>query len=95
MDMLLAALCGVLAITLMAAVLLPSFDDGIVGKAGLIAAGLGFGAAALQMIEGGSLTRPLLLAAAGLLTGLFAPALRPVWRRLSPRVRDGVGERHP
>jgi predicted anti-sigma-YlaC factor YlaD len=89
----LAAVCGILAVALMAAVLTPSIDDGVVGKAGLIAASLGFGAMALQMFEGVSLTRPLLLAAAGLLMGLFAPALRPVWRRLSG-ARDGVSERH-
>jgi hypothetical protein len=83
MDLLLAAFCGFLAVALMVAVLLPSFDDGIIGKTGLITASLGFGAAALQMIEGGPLARPLLLVAGGVTLALFAPALRPVWRRLS------------
>lgn len=94
MDLLLAALCGFLAVALMVAVLLPSFDDGVIGKAGLIMASLGFGASALKMLEGGDMMRPLLLVAAGVTLALFAPALRPVWRRLSG-LRDGLGERHP
>lgn len=94
MTLMLALLCAVFAVAMMAAVLSSRFDDGLVGKAGLIIGALGFGAAALQMVEGGPMTRPLLLGACGLTMALFAPAVRPWLRRLS-RLRDSFSERHP
>lgn len=77
-----AAVCGLIATALVALILSPRVNDGIVIKSGLICMALGFGAVAVRMADGLRaedalhLARAILLINLGLLLAAGGYALR-------------------
>jgi hypothetical protein len=91
--MLLALLCALVAVAMMAAVLSTRFNDGFVGKLGFIVGGLGWGAMGLQLLQHDAATASAaLMAGLGSALALAAPDLR---RHLSASGGHGGGEGHP
>lgn len=78
-----AAVCGLISLTLVGAVLHPRVHDGVVIKAGLISMALGFGSIAVRMFDGVPHDDSIHLARSILLVnaGISVVIVGYLWRR--------------
>jgi len=108
LDLLNAAACGSIALILIAGVLHPRVQDGIIVKVGLISMALGFGSIAMRSFDGvtegdaAHLARSVLMISFGafvVLAGYVLRNMRHPARRLSdwlrPREPAGMVHRFP